>query len=107
MSSPTINSPQMSFPSLETVMNLARSLVNDTQAGLTGTPMEGQILTDNPLVSPFTLQFLNSAIRQLYREMRNISDPQLIFDNIILIGLPIIHSLQMVLVPVMLRSRQL
>ena len=82
----------MSFPSLETVMNLARALVNDTQAGLTGTPGEGQVLVDNNAVAPFTLSFLNSAIRQLYREMRNISDPQLIFDNIILIGLPIIHS---------------
>ena len=90
--SPTINSPQSSFASLETVMNLVRSLVNDTQAGLTSTPGEGQIITDNSAVSPFTLPFLNSAIRQLYRELRNVGDPQLVFDNVLIIGLPPLHS---------------
>jgi hypothetical protein len=90
--SPTINSPQSSFASLETVMNLVRSLVNDTQAGLTSTPGEGQIITDNSSVSPFTLPFLNSAIRQLYRELRNVGDPQLVFDNVLIIGLPPLHS---------------
>jgi len=93
MSSPTINSPQaFGSTSLETIMNLVRSLVNDTQAGLTGTPGEGQILTDNPLVSPFTQPFLNSSIRELYRELRNVGDPQLIFDNVIIEGLPILNS---------------
>jgi hypothetical protein len=90
--SPTINSPQSSFASLETVMNLVRSLVNDTQAGLTSTPGEGQIITDNSSVSPFTLPFLNSAIRQLYRELRNVGDPQLVFDNVLILGLPPLHS---------------
>jgi hypothetical protein len=92
LSSPTINIPNVNQGSLEVVMNLVRSLVNDTQAGLTNTPGEGQIITDNPAVSPFTLQFLNSAIRQLYRELRNVGDPELIFDNVILIGLPPIDS---------------
>ena len=93
MSSPTINSPQaFGSTSLETIMQLVRSLVNDTQAGLTGTPGEGQILTDNPLISPFTQPFLNSSIRELYRELRNVSDPQLIYDNVIIEGLPIINS---------------
>ena len=59
MSSPTINVNQStSYTSLETIMNLVRSLVNDTQAGATGTPGEGQILTDNPAISPFTQPFL-------------------------------------------------
>jgi hypothetical protein len=91
MSSPIINIPQANT-SLELVMNLVRSLVNDTQAGATNTPGEGQILTDNPLISPFTLPFLNSAIRELYRELRNVGDPVLIKDNVIITGLPIVNS---------------
>jgi hypothetical protein len=59
MGSPTINLPQATGDtSLETIMNLVRSLVNDTQAGATDTPGEGQILTDNPAISPFTQPFL-------------------------------------------------
>lgn len=93
MSSPTLNLPQgTGDTSLETIMNLVRSLVNDTQAGLTDTPGEGQVFTDNPSISPFTQPFLNSAIRQLYRELRNIGDPTLVFDNVIVSGLPIINS---------------
>ena len=59
MSSPTINVPQANgSTSLETIMNLVRSLVDDTQAGATDTPGEGQIFTDNPAISPFTQPFL-------------------------------------------------
>ncbi|MGD0510795.1 MAG: hypothetical protein ABSA33_03045, partial [Candidatus Micrarchaeaceae archaeon] len=92
MSSPTINSPQMSFPSLEEINNLIRAIINDSQAGLTNTPGEGQIFTDNPLVSPFVLPMLNSSIREIYRELRNVGDPQLIFDNYVILGLPILDS---------------
>ena len=93
MSSPTINLPQATGDtSLETIMNLVRSLVNDTQAGATDTPGEGQILTDNPAISPFTQPFLNSSIRELYRELRNVGNPVLIKDNVILLGLPVLHS---------------
>jgi hypothetical protein len=53
---------------------------------------EGQIFTDTASVSPFVQPFLNSAIRQLYRELRNIGDPQLVFDNVIVSGLPIVNS---------------
>lgn len=93
MSSPTINITQPSGgTSLTTIMNLVRSLVNDTQAGATGTPGEGQIFTDNPAISPFTQPFLNSSIRELYRELRNVGQPTLIKDNIIITGLPVISS---------------
>jgi len=78
--------------SLETIMNLVRGLVNDTQAGLTGTPGEGQVFTDNPLVSPWTQPFLNSAIRDVYRELRNVGQPTLIKDNVIILGLPVVNS---------------
>ena len=93
MSSPTINIPQASgSTSLATIMDLVRSLVNDTQPGATGTPGEGQIFTNNPAISPFTQPFLNSSIRELYRELRNVGDPVLIKDNIIITGLPVVNS---------------
>lgn len=90
MSSPTINLPGQtgSGTDLETIMNLVRSIVNDTQAGATDTPGEGQILTDNDAISPFTQPFLNSAIREVYRELRNAGQPTLIKDNILITGLP-------------------
>lgn len=75
------------FPSLETVMNLVRVYLNDWQAGATNTPGEGQITTDNPTISPQTLPSINSAIRELYRELRNVGAPSLIRDNV-LINLP-------------------
>ena len=93
MSSPTINITQSSgSTSLATIMNLVRSLVNDTQAGATGTPGEGQIFTNNPAISPFTQPFLNSSIREVYRELRNVGQPTLIKDNIIITGLPVLNS---------------
>lgn len=93
MASPTINTSQtFGNTSLLTIMNLARSLVNDTQPGLTNTPGEGQIFTDNPAVSPFTLPFLNSAIREVYRELRNVGAPTLLRDNVIISGVPPLTS---------------
>ena len=91
MSSPSINVGQATT-SLQVIMDLSRALVNDTQAGATNTVGEGQILTDDPNISPFTLSFLNSAIRKLYRTLRNCGDPCLIRDNIIFTNLPIINS---------------
>lgn len=89
MSSPTINlsNANAGNTSLSTIMNLVRSLVNDTQAGATDTPGEGQILTNDPTISPFTQPFLNSSIRELYRELRNVGQPTLVKDNVIVSGL--------------------
>ena len=93
MSSPTFNLPQASgSTSLATIMDLVRSLVNDTQAGVTSTPGEGQIFTNNPSISPFTQPFLNSSIREVYRMLRNNGDPVLIKDNVIIQNLPIVNS---------------
>jgi len=91
MSSPSINVGQATT-SLETICNLVRALVNDSQAGPSGVPGTGQIFTDDTAVSPFVLPMLNSSIRKLYRVLRNCGDPVLIKDNIILTGLPIINS---------------
>jgi hypothetical protein len=89
MSSPTINSNLSTNgdTSLLNICNLVRSLINDTQAGAQGIPGEGQIFTNNPAISPFVQPFLNSAIRALYRELRNVNDPALIYDNYIISGI--------------------
>lgn len=70
------------YPTLETIANLVRVLLNDWQAGATGTPGEGQITTDNPALSPQTLVALNSSIREVYRELRNTGAAVLIRDNV-------------------------
>jgi hypothetical protein len=75
------------YPTLETIMNLVRVFLNDWQPGATNTPGEGRITTDNPAISPQTLPALNSAIREVYRELRNVGDPTLIKDNV-QVGLP-------------------
>jgi len=70
------------YPSLLTVSNLVRVFLNDWQKGATLTPGEGKITTDNPLASPQTLPALSSAIREVYRELRNVGKPRLIRDNV-------------------------
>ena len=94
MSSPTINSNLSSNgdTSLLNICNLVRALINDSQAGAQGIPGEGQVFTDNPAISPFVQPFLNSAIRSLYRELRNIGDPALVFDNFIIPNVTPINS---------------
>src|ERR1700680_1580199 len=72
------------YPILEDIMLLARSLVLDTMAGATATLGEGQILTDT---APFTIPMLNSSIRETYRELGNNGVATLIQDNIVLTGL--------------------
>lgn len=77
------------YPMVEDCMILAQSLVNDTfpSTGITTTGI-GQILTDNVTVSPFTLPFINSAIRRCYRKLGNSGVATLIQDNYILENLP-------------------
>jgi hypothetical protein len=82
--------PNNAYPSLETVMNLFRSVINDDGAGQTGIT-GGQIATDN---APFTLPYLNAGIRWLYSKMRNINHRTLILDNYIVEGLPVVASPQ-------------
>ena len=47
------------FPSVETVLNLVRSLVMDDMAGATGEVGEGQIFVDNMAVSVTLSNFAN------------------------------------------------
>lgn len=91
MSSPTINPGQSTdgglYPSLSGIMNYVRALVNDSQAGINGIPGEGQIMTDDPSISPFVQPMLNASIREVYRELRNIGSATLIKDSVIVSGL--------------------
>ena len=93
-----IGSPS-TYPILEDILVLARSLVNDTGAGATNTPGEGQILVDNSTLAPFTIPFVNSAIRKVYREMGISGVATLIQDNIILSGLTPVNGPQGLAVP--------
>lgn len=89
---PTVIGGSNVYPSLEDVTNLVRSLINDDGAGATGAVGEGQIAVDNPSISPAMIRFLNAAVKELYRELRNIGDPTLIADNYVLLNLPVING---------------
>jgi hypothetical protein len=90
------------YPTLTQVANLVRVLVDDDKKGVTGTPGEGQILT-NPQYDAGNLipgtnknstlpVLMNSAIREIYRQIRIMGQPTLIGDNYILYNLPTINS---------------
>src|SRR5271170_4267744 len=84
------------YPALETILALVRSLANDSFAGSTNTPGEGQVLTDlyqaTTSYNPQLLNCFNSAIREMYRKLRNVKAKALIRDNYILLGLPVVNG---------------
>jgi hypothetical protein len=63
--------------SLGDVMSLVRVFLADWQQSGAGI-----ITTNDPTTSPQTLPALNSAIRWVYRKLRNVGDPRLIRDNV-------------------------
>lgn len=84
------------YPALETILSLVRSLANDSFAGNTNTPGEGQVLTDlyqaTTSYNPQLLNCFNSAIREMYRKLRNVKAKALIRDNYILTALPVVNG---------------
>lgn len=74
---------QTIFPTVEDVLDLARSIVNDMFPGTGGT--NGRILTDT---APFTLPYLNSAFRVMQRKLRNEGVTFPIVDGYLILGLP-------------------
>jgi hypothetical protein len=78
------------YPSLEDISSLFRSLINDDGSGSSG-PAGGQIATDS---ATFMLPFMNSAMRDLFSDLRLVGDPTLILDNYILSGLPVVNGPQ-------------
>lgn len=87
-----VNPPQPSggsaYDSIEGVLNLVRSLVNDTFAGATNTPGEGRIVVDS---APFIIPLYNSAVRHLGRDLENRGFPSKIAESV-LIGIPVIDG---------------
>lgn len=77
------------FPSFNEIAGLVRTFVDDDKRGATGTPGEGQILTDTSIT---TARLLASAIRETYRDCRIMGDTVLIKDNYLLLGLPPVNS---------------
>lgn len=67
-------------PSLQSICDLYRSIVNDTFDG-----GSGQINTDT---APWMKPFLNSAIRDLYSDLRMVSDLRVIRDGYIVPNVP-------------------
>ena len=82
MGATTLTSVTGGYPSLQVVADLCRVFLNDWQPGLLKTPGEGKITNDNPIQSPQTLPAMSSAIRELYRELRNAGSPRLLRDNV-------------------------
>jgi hypothetical protein len=71
------------FETLEDVMDLARSIVNDMFPGSNGA--HGRILTDS---APFTINYINSAFRTIQRKLRNEGCTAPIIDGFLIEGLP-------------------
>ncbi len=67
------------FPTMQVVMDLARSFCNDMYPGRNG--QNGRVLTND---APFTLPLFNSALRTLQRKLREEGVTFPIVDNFIL-----------------------
>lgn len=70
------------MPSVDDVMQLVRSICNDTFPGIAGA--QGRIFTNN---APFTLPYLNSAFRKVQRKLRLEGVTFPIKDNVVLSNL--------------------
>lgn len=77
------------YPSLSEVGDLVRSIINDDKKGATGTPGEGQILTNESVT---LINLMNSGLRYIYRKIRIMGRPTLIRDNYLWEGLPPLNS---------------
>lgn len=56
------------YENVETVLLMARTLVNDTFAGATQTAGEGRVFTDS---APFIIPLYNNAVKHLQRDLEN------------------------------------
>ena len=78
------------YPSLQSIADLFRSGINDTANNTSGSGTgsgntAGLIM---PNSNPDLLTFMDSAIQELYSDLRNVGDPELILDNYIVSGIP-------------------
>jgi hypothetical protein len=82
------------YPNLQSIADLFRSFINDTANNTTGagTGTGNQAGLIMPNSNPDLLGFMDSAIQEIYSDLRNVGDPELILDNYILTGLPPVNS---------------
>jgi hypothetical protein len=76
------NVEPLSYPTIDSIMQLARSYVNDT---FPGNNQQGRIFTND---APFTLPLLNSALKELQRRLRNEGVTFPIKDGVIINAFP-------------------
>src|SRR5271155_5052573 len=78
------------YPSLQSIGDLFRSKINDTMNSTTGygtgTGNAAGLIMGNQ--NPDLITFMDSAIQEVYSDLRNVGDPELIIDNYILFGIP-------------------
>lgn len=90
------SSTSQNFPTLESILNKIRAVANDSFAGNTSTPGEGQVLTDlyqaTTSYNPQLLNCFNLAIGEMYRKLRTVKGKPLIRDNYILLNLPVVNG---------------
>ena len=82
------------YPSLQSICDLFRARINDTAnntsgAGVGSGNQAGLIM---PNSNPDLLTFLTSACEDMFAELRNVGSPELILDNYIVEGLPVVNS---------------
>jgi hypothetical protein len=77
------NFQDSAFPTIDEIMQLVRSIVNDTFPGIAG--VQGRVFTND---AEFTLPYLNSALRTLTRRLRNEGVTFPIEDGVVLANIP-------------------
>lgn len=78
------------YPSLQSIADLFRSGINDTfsNSSGSGTGFGGGAGLIMPNANPDLVTFMDSAIQEMFSDLRNVGDPELVIDNYILTGLP-------------------
>ncbi len=78
------------YPNLQQIADLFRFGINDTfnNVGGSGTGSGGGAGLIMPNSNPDLITMLNEGISELFSDLRNVGDPELILDNYILKGLP-------------------
>lgn len=81
---------QNRFPTLQSIADLFRAKINDTfnNLGGTGTGAGGGSGLIMPNSNPDLLTFMAEAVYEIFSDLRNVGDPELVLDNYIVSGLP-------------------
>ena len=79
------------YPNLQSIADLFRSKINDTANNTTGsgTGTGNQAGLIMPNSNPDLQTFIQSAVEEVYSDLRNVGDPELILDNYIVTGPPL------------------